>query len=161
MKLPDHINPIAVDEALLNIGMTINEIRELTGNAAPQIIRTREELEALDPDTLVLDAAGHTVRYGSQVTRWDLPLAVIASADQVRAARKSIGGSMNTQYTFFWLTGNAEVLPGNTAENALNRQGYGLGAIAALDFYASGDRRADYRGNDQARSWESLNREKA
>lgn len=68
---------------------------------------------------------------------------------------------MTTQYTFFWLTGNAEVLPGSTAENALNRQGYALGALAALDFYASGDMRADYRWKDQDRSWESLNREKA
>lgn len=27
MNLPDHIRPTAVDDALLNIGMTINEIR--------------------------------------------------------------------------------------------------------------------------------------
>lgn len=57
---------------------------------APQIIRTVEELEALDPDTLVLDAAGHTIRYGSQVTRWDLPLAIIREGAEVRAARKAL-----------------------------------------------------------------------
>ena len=56
----------------------------------PQIIRTVEELEALDPDTLVLDAAGYTVRYGSQVTRWDLPLAIIRDGAEVRAARKAM-----------------------------------------------------------------------
>ena len=56
----------------------------------PQIIRTVEELEALDPDTLVLDAAGYTVRYCSQVTRWDLPLAIIRDGAEVRAARKAL-----------------------------------------------------------------------
>ena len=56
----------------------------------PQIIRTREELVALDPDTLVLDAAGYTVRYGSQVTGWDLPLAIIRDGAEVRAARQAL-----------------------------------------------------------------------
>ena len=56
----------------------------------PRIIRTREELAALDPDTLVLDAAGYTVRYGSQVTRWDLPLAIIRDGATVRAARQAL-----------------------------------------------------------------------
>lgn len=68
---------------------------------------------------------------------------------------------MSTQYTFFWLTGNAEVLPGNTAANALNRQGYALGALAALDFYAPGDKRNDYRWNDKTHKWESVNKEEA
>lgn len=57
---------------------------------APQIIRSKTELRTLDPDTLVLDAAGYTVRYGSQVTRWDLPLAIIRDGAEVRAARKAL-----------------------------------------------------------------------
>jgi hypothetical protein len=57
---------------------------------APTIIRTVEELEALDSDTLVLDAAGYTVRYGSQVGRWDLPLAIVREGAEVRAARKAL-----------------------------------------------------------------------
>ena len=56
----------------------------------PQIIRTVEEQEALDPDTLVLEAAGYTVRYGSQVTRWDLPLAIVREGAEVRAAHKAL-----------------------------------------------------------------------
>ncbi|MGP9622551.1 hypothetical protein ACT3S7_06170 [Corynebacterium sp. AOP34-AQ2-28] len=58
----------------------------------PQIIRTPAELEALDPDTLVLDAAGYTVRYGSQVGRWDLPAVVVASGEHVRACREALEG---------------------------------------------------------------------
>jgi hypothetical protein len=43
------------------------------------------------------------------------------------------------KYTFFWLSGKREVLEGDTPANALNRAGYGQGAMAALDFYAEGD----------------------
>jgi hypothetical protein len=57
----------------------------------PQIIRTPAELEALDPDTLVLDPAGYTVRYGSQVNRWDLPLAIVREGAEVRACREALG----------------------------------------------------------------------
>lgn len=68
---------------------------------------------------------------------------------------------MSTQYTFFWLTGTAEVLPGNTAANALNRQGYALGALAALDFYAPGDARHDYMWDQENNKWRSTNQEEA
>lgn len=57
----------------------------------PQIIRTPAELEALDPDTLVLDSAGYTVRYGSNLSRWDLPLALIREGAEVRACREALG----------------------------------------------------------------------
>lgn len=59
---------------------------------APQIIRTVEELEALDPDTLVLDSAGYTVRYGSNLSKWDLPLALIREGAEVRACREALEG---------------------------------------------------------------------
>lgn len=103
MNLPDHIHPIAVEEALLNIGMTINEIRALTGNAAPQIIRTREELEALDPDTVVWPY-GYYDPYAAErllivldgpfndpeETVIPLPIAVIRADALRRAARKAL-----------------------------------------------------------------------
>lgn len=98
MNLPDHIHPIAVDDALLNIGMTINEIRVLTGDPDPQIIRTVEELEALDPETVVWPAR-HYGPYAVETIAPDpfnpywtppLPAVVIATAAQVRAARKAL-----------------------------------------------------------------------
>ena len=51
----------------------------------PQIIRTREELAALDPDSLVLDCTGHLM-----TNRDRLPAVVIATGDQVRAARQAL-----------------------------------------------------------------------
>ena len=65
------------------------------------------------------------------------------------------------KHTFFWLTGNAEVLTGRTAADALNRKGYTPGALAALDFYATGDKRTDYRWNQEHHKWESINQEEA
>lgn len=87
MNLPDHIRPTAVDDALLNIGMTINEIRDLTGDAAPQIIRTVEELEALDPDTLVMSRKGYLAHAEDNIR---IPVVVLVPAAQVRAAHKAL-----------------------------------------------------------------------
>ena len=41
-------------------------------------------------------------------------------------------------YTFYWLDGTREVLEGSSPEDALNKAGYGFGAIKALDFYIFG-----------------------
>lgn len=41
---------------------------------------------------------------------------------------------MNT-YIFHWRDGKDETLTGETAADALNRAGYGRGAVAALDYY--------------------------
>lgn len=103
MNLPDHIHPIAVDDALLNIGMTINEIRVLTGDTAPTIIRTVEELEALGAEAVVQRLPQHPGQYSRTETagdlayvvqRWGtnkhLPAVVIATGAQVRAARKAL-----------------------------------------------------------------------
>ena len=80
--LVDHPEtPEIVAQALADAGLLAPD---------PKIIRTRDELAALDPDTLVLDAAGYTVRYGSQVTRWDMPLAIIRDGATVRAARQAL-----------------------------------------------------------------------
>lgn len=101
MNLPDHINPVAVDDALLNIGMTINEIRELTGDTGdtdPQIIRTVEELESHHPDTVVWPARHYgPYAVGAIVPDpfdpdWTppLPAVVVRDGAQVRAARKAL-----------------------------------------------------------------------
>lgn len=55
-------------------------------------------------------------------------------------------------WTFYWLTGQREVLAGKTAADALNRAGVGRGALAALDFHAEGDQ-DDYVWDPAARAW--------
>lgn len=57
----------------------------------PRIIRTGEQLDALDPETLILITrlpAGYAA--WMMDPRYDLPAVVIASGDQVRAARKAL-----------------------------------------------------------------------
>lgn len=56
------------------------------------------------------------------------------------------------QFTFFWRTGERQVLFGRDPAEALNNAGYGGGALRALDFYASGDNR-DYRWERGSREW--------
>lgn len=97
MNLPDHIHPIAVDDALLNIGMTINEIRALTGDTTPTIIRTVEELEALDPDTVLMIEGAEAMTWEPRdLIRFKLqggspfPAVVVTTAEQVRAAREAL-----------------------------------------------------------------------
>ena len=41
-------------------------------------------------------------------------------------------------FTFFWLDGNRDFFEGDSPEDALNKAGYGVGAIRALDFYTEG-----------------------
>lgn len=61
----------------------------------PQIIRTVEELEALDPDVVLMGAPWHGIFTTHTIAAHDLPAVVVASAAQVRAARKALEGSMN------------------------------------------------------------------
>lgn len=70
----------------------------------PQIIRTREELAALDPDTLVVAdltlTRGWSTHHQKCAYRaadahmldltWQGPVVVIATGDQVRAARQAL-----------------------------------------------------------------------
>lgn len=67
---------------------------------APQIIRTVEELEAIDSDTMLISedwdgllSAGFCQREGRQAISHEhcFPVAVAAPAEQVRAARKALG----------------------------------------------------------------------
>ena len=59
-----------------------------------QIIRTVEELEALDPETVLLDTTGYLVRTRGLVMNGKpqafLPASVVASGEQVREARKAL-----------------------------------------------------------------------
>ena len=67
----------------------------------PQIIRTREQLAALDPDTMLAtrEAPDHAftaegpqyiAAQGRRVGRGWLPAVVIATGEQVRAARQAL-----------------------------------------------------------------------
>lgn len=62
-------------------------------------------------------------------------------------------------WTFYWLTGQREVLRGATAEEVLNRAGYSAGALGALDFYAAGDQRDVWEWDAEQRSWVKAQRE--
>jgi hypothetical protein len=39
-------------------------------------------------------------------------------------------------FLFYWLDGKFDVLEGPSAADALNRAGYGVGALRALDFHS-------------------------
>ena len=48
-------------------------------------------------------------------------------------------GDKEKLFTLFWRDGHRDVLPGNSVSDAMTRAGYGVGAVAALDFYADGE----------------------
>lgn len=56
-------------------------------------------------------------------------------------------------YTFYWLTGNREVLKGRNPAACLNKAGYSSGALRALDFYAEGNNK-DYVWDEKKRTWD-------
>lgn len=87
-----HMTPLEVTRALADAGLLVSE---------PKIIRTRNELAALDPDTVLmttdlfdpltpvwdwLDGKGNPARG----TENGLPAVVIATGEQVRAARQAL-----------------------------------------------------------------------
>lgn len=53
----------------------------------PYIIHTAEELEALDPDTIVMSRKGYLASAQDNIR---IPAVVIATGEQVRAARKAL-----------------------------------------------------------------------
>lgn len=87
-----HMTPLKVAQALADVGLLAPE---------PQIIRTLDELEALDPETVLMEV-GNVPQ--SEAWTWfepetgkvaptlgeDLPVVVIASGAQVRAARTAL-----------------------------------------------------------------------
>jgi len=56
-------------------------------------------------------------------------------------------------YTFFWLTGRAEVLKGNNPATCMNNAGYSSGALRALDFYSPGDVADKWEWDKVKRTW--------
>ena len=56
----------------------------------PQIIRTREELAALDPDTVLFTWGNMRAQTWLHTFEDDLPAVVIATGDTVRAARQAL-----------------------------------------------------------------------
>ncbi len=53
-------------------------------------------------------------------------------------------------FTVFWLDGERSVLEGSSIEEAFSGAGYGGGALAAVDFYLTGD--------DKSYIWDATNR---
>ena len=90
-----HGTKIAAANALVN--STYKEQREL--EEPFRIIRTVEELEALDPDAVTINNAGAIERVDNwlgesgkpyPLSKWCLPAVVIATGGQVRAAREAM-----------------------------------------------------------------------
>lgn len=79
-----------------------NQHRNAAQETAPTIIRTVEELEALDPDTLVAIPRGYGDCDKPRLAGWVrtfyplgesspvFPAVVVAAGDQVRAARQAL-----------------------------------------------------------------------
>lgn len=75
---------------------------------SPRIIRTVEELEALDPDTLLSSTGGgdqgglarsagymRWAYHGEFDDDWPIPAVVVATGEQVRAAREALDKETN------------------------------------------------------------------
>ncbi|MGP9622223.1 hypothetical protein ACT3S7_04480 [Corynebacterium sp. AOP34-AQ2-28] len=58
----------------------------------PQIIRTPAELEALDPDTLLMSQGKACAWTARSLVGTDLPAVVVATAEHVRACREALEG---------------------------------------------------------------------
>lgn len=58
-------------------------------------------------------------------------------------------------FTLFWLTGETQLVTGNSPAEAMNNAGIGNGALRALDFYAEGYKRNDYTYIDANRGWQN------
>ena len=56
----------------------------------PQIIRTRDELDALDQDTVLFTWGDMHAQTWLHTFEDDLPAVVVATGDQVRAARQAL-----------------------------------------------------------------------
>lgn len=87
VKIENPTHDTDVAQALADNGLLI---------PAPQIISNMEELEALDPDMLLINRDEDTLTVQDLIrcgrvyrARW-LPAVVVATADQVRAAQKAM-----------------------------------------------------------------------
>lgn len=59
----------------------------------------------------------------------------------------------NKIYTLFWRHGKTELVEGNDPADAMNKAGYGQGAVRALDFYSEGDKQKLYYWNSNLKEW--------
>lgn len=57
------------------------------------------------------------------------------------------------KFTLYWLTGKSEPVEGKDIADAMNKAGYGQGAVRALDFY-SNTHEIEYDWNAGKRSWD-------
>jgi hypothetical protein len=57
------------------------------------------------------------------------------------------------KFTLYWLTGKREVITGNNLLDACMKEGYGNGAMRALDFHSEGENN-DYSWNKTTRNWD-------
>lgn len=71
---------------------------------------------------------------------------------------KAFGGT--SPWTLFWRDGKRQVVHGSSFPDAMNKAGYGQGALAALDFYSRGDDHS-WEWNKETRNWEPQKVEKA
>ncbi|QIV65920.1 hypothetical protein Cp1R7AA1_051 [Mesorhizobium phage Cp1R7A-A1] len=55
-------------------------------------------------------------------------------------------------FTLYWRTGQREIVKGSDPADAMNKAGYGAGAVRALDFYANGED-TDYAWDKETRDW--------
>lgn len=58
-------------------------------------------------------------------------------------------------FTLYWKDGTRQVVEGLTAAGAMTENGYGRGALRALDFWAEGDDQG-YAWNAEARKWDKV-----
>lgn len=58
-------------------------------------------------------------------------------------------------FILYWLTGRSEIIKGSDIADAMNRAGYGNGAIRALDFYSeyNEENKNDYVWNKTEHTW--------
>jgi hypothetical protein len=62
--------------------------------------------------------------------------------------------TMTDKKTFrlYWLTGETETVSGSTVADAMNKAGYGGGAVSALDFYKEGEE-STYHWDAAKKNW--------
>lgn len=56
-------------------------------------------------------------------------------------------------FTLFWLTGESEIVKGETISQAVTLAGYSQGALRVLDFYGNGDIREEYMWDNETKNW--------
>lgn len=60
---------------------------------------------------------------------------------------------MEYTLTIFWLTGEAQIVKGDSPASAMNNAGIGAGAVRAIDFYSKGDKRDLYEWHPEESTW--------